>query len=248
MVFPWSAQEGLSGGGRFPLPPRVVSVTGFCSGFALGRVLLLALRWFASVRVCSGLRSRFPQSASVLSPLVMWLNNAIYAIWLLSGNVMTDQATLDRAAFRRDEIHPPSSLRGKSWVNQTLPVVSRSVATVGTVSTERLSVDICPVRVRRAPIVVDFVLDFAHFDHVGNSSTWNPDNNFACISPSLAPPRPGASPQGHLMHSILSPWPPRGWSKIGWRFVADHFLRLLDLLVNEILRGEWAPRLIYPFL
>ena len=66
-------------------------MTGFCSGFALGRVLLLALRWFVSVRVCSGLRSRFPQSASVLSPLVMWLNNAIYAIWLLSGNVMTDQ-------------------------------------------------------------------------------------------------------------------------------------------------------------
>jgi hypothetical protein len=82
---------------------------------------------------------------------------------------------------------------------------------------------------------------------VGNLAAWNADNNFTHSLPLLVPPRPGASPQGHLVHSILSPWPPDGWPKTRIsHMLAYHLLHLLDQLVNEILRGDWAPRLAHP--
>ena len=100
----------LSGGGRFPFSPDGFACSDQVYQVRVLRCSSIGGKGVVVVVVCSGLRSRFLVSASVhSSPLIMWLHNALYVVWLLSGNVMTDQATtLDRAAFQRDEIHPPT--------------------------------------------------------------------------------------------------------------------------------------------
>ena len=97
---------GVSGGGRFPFSPDGFACSDQVYQVRVLRCSSIGGKGVVVVVVCSGLRSRFLVSASVhSSPLIMWLHNALYVVWLLSGNVMTDQATLDRAAFRRSAFH-----------------------------------------------------------------------------------------------------------------------------------------------
>ena len=178
----------------------------------------------------------------------MWLNIALYGLWLLSGNVTNDQTVnaLDQSAFRRDFTPLPPSTRAFVGVNQSFSMASRLVATVDADSPRDRSTDAVLVRPHREPVDVILIPELEHLAFWGNDASWHSDNSSTCSSRSLVNPLSRLPSPVHLIRAKPLPWPPDGWPKTSiLHELLIHLWRIVDLLVNEILCGDWAPRLAH---
>ena len=132
----------------------------------------------------------------------MRLYNAIYAIWLLSGNIMTDQTVsvsnpLDSSASRHVASPLLAHQRATFWVNHSFSQVSRLVATMDTDPPRVRSTNAVLVRPSREMVSVTLTTDVAHLAFSGNAASWHFDNISTWFSRPLADPHPGSSPQAH---------------------------------------------------